>query len=141
MLKSMLVPVAASRQLWAAGESEPKLAVLIAPPEAASRADVTALAEALNSRGFQSEEILCLMDAPFNRDRVLDCLAQARQRIAGWSRGSVFLAYSGHGSCWVSRGADAQAALALPGGDLLWADALAALQVPPAVGLTLLADC
>jgi hypothetical protein len=130
-----------------------RLALLVAAPmpgEAAMHDDLVAMYDALRARGFRPEEILAV-DGPVRRDLLMALLRDAGARVAGWSRGDVFLYYSGHGAFWPSDAVDAtdaRPALLLDGATeatpdrwLFWDEAFAALDIPPSVRLTLVPEC
>ena len=130
-----------------------RLALLVAAPmpgEAAMHDDLVAMYGALRARGFRPEEILAL-DGPVRRDLLAAFIRDAGAWVAGWSRGDVFLYYSGHGAFWPGDAVDAAharpalmldgASEATPDGWLFWDEALAALGISPSVRLTLLPDC
>jgi hypothetical protein len=126
-----------------------QLALLIAAPqpdETAMYRDLTAMAQALLTRGFSADQILAL-HGRLDRPLVIAFLQAAGRRVAGWSEGAVFLHVSGHG---FFDGDTAEAAR--PGllfGDsedvadddhLFWDELFAALALPAGVRLLLLPD-
>jgi hypothetical protein len=128
-----------------ASAAEPRLAVLIAAPwsgETAMAADIRALSVALAKRGFTGDRVV-VADDVVTRKQLLDVLARAAERIAGWDRGTVFFGISGHGSFQGSTAAEARPALQLADGpdrDVPWDDVFAALRVPVGVRVILLPD-
>ncbi len=120
--------------------------------------DIQAMHHALRGRNFAPEQIWTL-EGGVGRELVLAFLDAAREHIAAWSAGDVFLYYSGHGAYWpwnAETVEQARPAMKLdPDGSytprgapvhgadrwLLWDEAFAALQLPPGVRLTVLPDC
>ena len=134
-------------------ESAHQLALLIGAPwreEAAMHGDVQAFYDALTARGLSSDDLLVL-EGRLDRELVLSFLASAKSRVAAWSRGDVFLYYSGHGAYAPMDATDAatvEPALVFGQGDLhdpsrwvLWREVFGALALPVGVRLTLLPDC
>lgn len=138
---SLIACVAASRV--SAAEPPRQLALLIAAPEGdevAELNDVNALHAVLRRRGFEPEQIMVLREE-VSRARLLDFLRGGARRVADWPDGSIFLAYSGHGTY---EGADAKKArpgLMLGKEKLFWDEVFSALRLPRKVRVTLLPDC
>jgi hypothetical protein len=128
----------------AAGEkTKRQLALLIAAPqkgEEAMRNDQEAVYQALRQRGFQPEEILTL-SGPVSRALLLAFLREAGRRVADWPDGSVFLAYSGHGTVVGKEAKAAKPGLFVSGETVLWEEVFKTLTLPDGVHLTLLPDC
>ena len=129
------------------------LALLVAashPGDVAMRADLLAMVDALHRKGYRDDEILRL-DGVLTREELLVFLGEARDRIAGWSEGLVFLHYSGHGAFWPWDAETAAAArpgwqpepdtLLSPNRWVFWDEVFAALAVPTGVNLAVLPDC
>jgi hypothetical protein len=126
-----------------------RLALLVAAPwegETAMHNDVVAMHTALRQRGFSPEEFLVL-EGPLTRGVLLAFLHDVRRRIGSWRRGEVWLSFSGHGAFRGATATDAQPGLLLTSAlrpsheeQVWWEEVFAALQVPAAVQLTVLAD-
>jgi len=126
-----------------------QLGILIAAPhpgEAAMYNDMTAMARALQGRGYSADQILCL-HGRMDRHLVLACLQAASRRVALWTQGSVFLHVSCHGFFAGETVEDARPGLLFGDTDdiaddyhLFWDDLFAALTLPAGVRLTLLPD-
>ncbi len=126
-----------------------QLGILIAAPqpgEAAMYNDMTAVARALQGRGYSADQILCL-HGRMDRRLVAACLQAASRRVATWTQGSVFLHVSGHGFFDGETAEDARPGLLFGSTDevaddydLFWDELFAALVLPAGVRLTLLPD-
>jgi hypothetical protein len=144
----LLLLLSAAFVLWTnpvrAENKDRRLAVLIAAPhdgEVAMQNDQSAVYKALGARGFKPQEVLAL-GGPVSRKLLMALLSEAADRIAKWSDGTVFLAYSGHGTYTGTTVRDAKAALLLPSREsVLWGDVFQALRLPKGVHLAVLADC
>ncbi|MCB9132525.1 MAG: caspase family protein [Anaerolineales bacterium] len=130
-----------------------RLALLIAaahPGDTAMHHDLVAMDEVLRRRGYREDELLRL-DGAQTREGLQAFLGRARDRIAGWTEGQIFLHYSGHGAFWpwdAAAAADARPAwqpepdtLMLPERWVFWDEVFAALAAPPGVDLVVLPDC
>jgi hypothetical protein len=128
----------------ASAEKPRRLALLIAAPhggEVAMQNDQTVVYQALQRRGFQPEQILTL-GGPVSRSLVLAFLRDAAERVAKWPDGSVFLAYSGHGTFVGEEVTTAKPGLLLPTREkILWEEVFDVLRLTKEVRLTLLPDC
>jgi hypothetical protein len=129
--------------------SQRKLALLITPVkpgepanvfETAMLNDLALVRRALQRRGFQAGEILCLQER-VTPQALRAFLAEASKRTASWSDGEVFLFYSGNGHFRHAALGDPRPGLHLSGGDMLWDEVFSILNLPSGVHLTLLADC
>ncbi|MCG8419178.1 MAG: hypothetical protein MJE77_14685 [Proteobacteria bacterium] len=129
------------------------LAVLIAaiwPGESAMHDDTAAVYRALRQRGVTADQIWTL-EGSLSAELVMAFLAAAQKHIADWTRGNVFLYYSGHGAYIpvdATSPTRANPAMRLrpgrgqsPDQYLLWSDALATLSLPKGLHLTVLPDC
>lgn len=126
-----------------------QLGILIAAPqrgESAMYNDMTAVARALQGRGYSADQILCL-HGRMDRQLVVACLQAASRRVAMWTQGSVFLHVSGHGFFDGETAEDARPGLLFGDTDditddyhLFWDDLFATLMLPAGVRLTLLPD-
>jgi hypothetical protein len=145
----MLVLVLLGRSTAAEPEPARRLAILVAVPwegETAMYNDLTATYGALRQRGFASEAVLVLA-GPLTRSGLLAFLHDIHRRIAPWPRGDVWFSFSGHGAFTGMTTAEARPGLlftsemsASPEHQMFWDEVFAALQVPPAVQLTVLPD-
>ena len=127
-----------------------QLAVLIASPikagEAAIHNDMTAMSQALQGRGFSTDQILPL-HGRLDRPQVVAFLQAASRRVAAATVGSVFVHLSGHGFFHGETADEARPGLLFDDTDnfaddyhLFWDDFFAALALPAGVRLTLLPD-
>ncbi|MCX6033141.1 MAG: hypothetical protein NT169_28135 [Chloroflexi bacterium] len=125
------------------------LALLIAAPQAGESAmyrDLTAMAQALQGRGFSADQILCL-HGRLDRPLVVAFLQAASRRVAAWAVGSVFVHVSGHGFFDGETADETRPGLlfgdtedATDDDHLFWDGFFAALALPAGVRLTLLPD-
>lgn len=127
----------------------PHLAILIAAPqpgESAMYRDQASMTGALLDRGFSADRILCL-HGQLDRPLVTAFLQAASRRVAGWTAGSVFLHFTGHGFFDGDTAAEARPGLLLgdsedvaDDGHLFWDELFTALTLPAGVRLTVLPD-
>jgi hypothetical protein len=132
-----------------AAEIVQRLALLVAAPwegETAMHNDLVATYNALRQRGFSPEEFLVL-EGPLTRSLLLAFLQDVQRRIGSWQHGDVWFSFSGHGTFYGTKAAEARPGLLLTSAphssqedQVLWDEVFAALQVPQAVQLILLPD-
>ncbi len=126
-----------------------QLALLIAGPQAGEAAmfnDMAAMTQALQKRGFPTDQIR-ILHGHLDRPLLLTFLESAVRQMAGWADGTLFIHFSGHGF-FTGETADA----ARPGllfadggestahGHLFWGEFFDALVLPDGVQLILLPD-
>jgi hypothetical protein len=116
-----------------------QLAVVLAGDCPGAQADAEAVRAALLKRGFSEDEII-YRQGPATSREVRKALLEARRRVAGWSDGEVFFAYSGNAG-YVSK-PTVRAGMELADKEVvLWDEVFETLALPGKVHLTLLADC
>jgi hypothetical protein len=128
-------------------EATSRLAILVAAPRPDERAmanDLSAMAAALRRRGLDEPQILRLAD-PEDPAQLLALLDAALADAAEWTRGTVFLHFSGHGDVSGTRLDDAVPVIALAAGDagarVQWDSILQRLARLPHIRFALVPDC
>jgi hypothetical protein len=126
-----------------------RLAILIAAPwpgEIAMHNDLLAIGGALSQRGYSANEIM-LLEGQLDRKSLLSLLDEARNRVAKWKDGEVFLYFGGHGYYSGSTASDARPGLLLVADPeyssniaVFWDEVFKTINVPPMVSLIILPD-
>jgi hypothetical protein len=127
----------------------PKQALLIGTPhegDVSMHNDLTAMYDALKTRGLAPKEILSL-DGNLDRQILMPFLEGVNHRIAQWREGQLFLFFSGHGFFTGNTVEEARVGIQLQKAtsgssvqNVYWEEVFCALSIPEVVTVTMLID-